>query len=82
MEQIVSIREVNQRLARYLEAVERGDVVIITRRGKPVARLSPIDTDRTLSGEQKSARARVLARMRAGYSLGGERVNREEIYDE
>jgi len=82
MEQLVSIREMNQRLSRYLEAVERGEVVIITRRGRPIARLLPIEAKRSLTDEQKAARARALERMRVGFSLGGERFDRAAIYDE
>ncbi|MFO8071076.1 MAG: type II toxin-antitoxin system prevent-host-death family antitoxin [Polyangia bacterium] len=81
MEQIVSIREMNQRLSHYLAAVERGEVIVITRRGRPVARLSPLESTRELTEEQRAARRRALARMRAGYSLGGAKVDRDEIHE-
>lgn len=39
--QQISLREANQHLAHYIAIVEKGDEVIITRRGEPVARLLP-----------------------------------------
>jgi len=51
----IGIREANQHLSRYIAAVERGEEVIITRRGRPVARLLPIAKKRQLSAEQKAA---------------------------
>jgi len=38
----VSIRELQQNLKRVLARVERGQVVEVTRRRKPVARLAPV----------------------------------------
>lgn len=36
----VGVRELHDRLSEYLERVEQGGEVVVTRRGKPVARLS------------------------------------------
>ncbi len=41
--QTVSVLEAKNRLTALLEAVEEGDEVLITRRGKPVARLVPAE---------------------------------------
>lgn len=38
----VSIRELQQNLKRVLARVERGQVIEVTRRRKPVARLAPV----------------------------------------
>ena len=54
----IGIREANQHLSRYIAAVERGEEVIITRRGQPVARLVPVTKKRQLTPEQKEAAAR------------------------
>lgn len=35
----VGVRELRDQLRRWLDAVERGDEVIITERGRPIARL-------------------------------------------
>ncbi len=37
------MRELHDRLSEYLEKVERGAEVLVTRRGKPVARLSRVE---------------------------------------
>lgn len=43
----VGVRELHNRLSEYLERVEQGTDVVVTRRGKPIARLSQIDAPRT-----------------------------------
>jgi len=45
----VSIRELQQNLKRVLARVERGQVIEVTRRRRPVARLAPMHAERTLS---------------------------------
>ncbi|HEX9774993.1 MAG TPA: type II toxin-antitoxin system prevent-host-death family antitoxin [Actinomycetota bacterium] len=44
----VGVRELRDRLRRWLEVVERGDEVTITARGKPVARLVGVSTPAAL----------------------------------
>ena len=41
MMQIINVRETRERLSSLLDAVAAGEEVVILRRGKPVARLSP-----------------------------------------
>jgi prevent-host-death family protein len=41
----VGVRELHDRLSEHLERAERGSEVIVTRRGRPIARLSAIDGD-------------------------------------
>lgn len=43
--QQVNMREVRQNISRLIDAVESGEKVIITRRGKPVAKLLIIDRE-------------------------------------
>jgi prevent-host-death family protein len=82
MEKQVALREANQRFAQYVRAVERGEAFVITRRGRPVARLVPVETgQRVLTPEQQAARARALERMRQGWDLGGLKFNRDELYE-
>jgi len=40
----VGIRELKLRLSRYLEQVRAGQTVTVTDRGKPVARIQPIES--------------------------------------
>jgi prevent-host-death family protein len=42
----VGVRELHDRLSEYLEKVEQGAEVLVTRRGKPVARLSRVEGPR------------------------------------
>ena len=49
----VTAREANQRFARLLSSVEDGEQVVITKRGKPVAVVSPYRPD--FSEERKPA---------------------------
>jgi prevent-host-death family protein len=44
------VREFKNNLSRYLERVRQGDEVIVTDRGRPVARVVPIDAARRASG--------------------------------
>jgi len=38
----VGVRELHDRLSEHLERVERGAEVVVTRRGRPIARLSAV----------------------------------------
>ena len=81
MEQHINLREANQHLSRYIEAVQQGHEIIITRRGQPVARLVGVTSKKVLSVEQQEARKRSLERMRRGYPLGGQPIRRDELYE-
>jgi len=77
----ISVREANQHLPRYLEHVERGDEVVITRRGVPVAKLVGISERSELTPEETVARERLRTRLTKGYSLGGIRGARDRIHE-
>lgn len=81
MKQMVSIREANQYLSRYIDAVQGGAEITITRRGRPVAKLTAVTELSGLNQRQEGARRRCLARMRKGYSLGGKMPAREVLHD-
>ena len=81
MPEIVSIRDANQHLSRYLERVEQGAEIIITRRGKPIARVLPMESRPHHSDAQRAARERLRERMERGYALGGARVDRETLHE-
>lgn len=59
MKQQISLREANQHLSRYIQAVERGDEIIITKRGKPVAKLVHVVEEHPLTPEQRAAWERI-----------------------
>ena len=81
MKQQVSLRDANQHLSRYVEAVERGEEIIITRRGKPVAKIVRIVNGHRWTAAQKASRNRMLARMRKGYRLGGKVPARAQLHE-
>jgi len=81
MQQQIPIRDINQHLSRYIDMVENGSDIIITRRGKPVAKLTAVSKPQTLSKEQQAARKRTLARMHLGFELGGEMFDRDASHE-
>jgi prevent-host-death family protein len=82
MAKTITLHEADQTFSRVIREVEAGEEFTITRDGEPVARLVPVCRERVLTLEQEAARARTLERMKKGWHLGGERVNRDELYDE
>ena len=76
----VSAREANQSFSKLLQAVVDGEEVVITRRGKPVARLAPIEA--AADGDRQAEIDRIIAHLREGVDLG-EPVSwsRDELYD-
>ncbi len=81
MSKTVTLRDANQNFAKYVREVEGGQEIVITRRGEPVARLSPVSGRRVLTPEQQTARRRALARMKKGWDLGDWKIPRDEIYE-
>jgi prevent-host-death family protein len=55
MKQQITLREANQHLSRYIEAATHGDEVVITKRGKPVAKLIPITSAPTITPARQAA---------------------------
>jgi prevent-host-death family protein len=82
MSKTISLCEANQGFSRYMREVEAGQEFVITRKGRPVGRLSPVGGRRVLTPEQEEARARALDRMKKGAPLGIGIFNRDEIYEE
>ena len=78
---MVSAREANQGFSKLLQAVVEGEEVVITRRGKPVARLAPIE-GAARNAEREAEIDRLIAHLREGVDLG-EPVTwtRDELYE-
>lgn len=64
----VGIIEADTQLSALLERVERGEQILITRRGKPIARLMPIAAARKA---ERSAAVERFRKLRKGTTLGG-----------
>jgi prevent-host-death family protein len=78
MKQQITLREANQHLSRYIEAATHGDEVVITRRGKPVAKLIPITTERAVTPERQAAWKK-LQLSASGLNIG--KFDREACYE-
>lgn len=79
----LSSREANQNFARVIRAAASGEEVVITRRGVPVAKVVPVTAEDNAAAEKEAAIARMLARMRKGFDLGGNAwPGRDALYDE
>lgn len=77
----ISLMSANQEFSKLIKAVEQGEGFVITRRGRPIAKLVPHTADKTEDPEWAAAYRRMLARLEEGASLGGLKVDRDELYD-
>lgn len=78
----VSAREANQSFSRLLGAVEGGDQVVITRRGRPVAVLSAYRGSVVMTPGRQAAVERALALLDDAPRLGkARRFTREEMHE-
>ena len=77
----VTLMTANQEFSRLIKDVERGDGFVITRRGRPIAKLIPHTTDKSDDPEWAAAYQRMLARLEHGAGLGGLKVERDELYE-
>jgi prevent-host-death family protein len=70
----ISVREANQNFSKLIAAVEHGETIVITKNGRPVARIGPQSADRTGDSAWTQAYrelARSLKSKRAsGFRLG------------
>lgn len=79
--QEITLREANQHLSHYIDIVEKGEEIIITRRGKPVAKLLSIPQKCLLNEEQKKVLKHLCNEMKKGYPLGIKKFDRESAYE-
>lgn len=79
----MSVREANQNFSQVIAAAERGETVIITKNGKPVAKVSPQPADRRDDPEWQAAykelEAMLAAKRPTGFKVG--KLNRDELYE-
>jgi prevent-host-death family protein len=77
----VSAREANQQFSQLLAAVERGEQVMITKHGKPVATMAPArETTPEDLQQREAALARIRSLIQAGFRHGGRRYSRDEMH--
>jgi prevent-host-death family protein len=78
MRRTLSVSEVRVRFFEVLNKVRRGDTVVVTRYGKPIARMIGVSEEEQKSGE---ARERLFARLRAEPVVTIPPWKRDELYD-
>ncbi len=78
MKQQVSLREANQHFSRYIEAVERGEEIIITRRGRPIAKIVRLSRLREPTAAQRRAWNRIKSSAR---NLHIGKLVRDELHE-
>ena len=70
----MTVREANQNFSQVIAAAERGETIIITKNGSPVARIAPQTADRASDPEWRSAFAALRQSLRSkpatGYRVG------------
>jgi prevent-host-death family protein len=83
MRYTIGLREANHHLAKHIRAVEEGHEVVITRRGRPVARLTAdLAADKTRDPEWQAAYERMIHLMETAPVTGGQLCwTRDEIYE-
>ena len=80
MSSTVSAADANRQFSQLLGRAAGGEVVVITRRGNPVAQLAPY-TDPVNKGTADMAWTRLLATLQDGLPLGGQTFDRESLYE-
>ena len=81
MSNTISLREANQRSGRCIREVEAGAEYVITRDGRPVARLVPVGSRGNLTTAQEAALARTRSRMAKGWPIGAGPLDREALHE-
>ena len=76
----VSARDANQTFSRLLKEVERGESVVITKHGEPIAMLSAYRPAQP-SAEREAAIEHIVRLMRKGLPLGARRFTRDEMHE-
>lgn len=83
MAKTISLRDANQSFAKCVREAEGGEEFIITRNGKPVARLVGAGGKRVLTAEQRKAYEELKAMADKGWHLGKiGPIDRDALYDD
>ena len=81
MTKTVTLRDANQSFARCIREMEAGEEFVITRNGKPVARLSPVNQRRVLTPVQQAAWERLQAAMSEGWDIGASPLDCDSLHE-
>ncbi len=79
---IVTLAEASKNLSKLVREIERkGDGYVITRHGRPVARLVSHAVGKSADPNWVAARERMKRLHAKGLDLGGLKVDRDALYD-
>jgi prevent-host-death family protein len=81
MTKTVTLPDANQTFARCIREVEAGEELVITRNGKPVARLMPVSRRRALTPQQEAAWQLLRAAMEQGLPIGAGPLDRDALHE-
>ena len=78
----VSSREANQKFSKILADAEKGREIVITKRGKPVAKLVPYSS-KQISPEREAAIKELMKMLRDGWDLdyANNKMTRDEMHE-
>ena len=76
MEKAISAAEANRKFSELLRGVRAGQSYVVTSHGRPVARIAPVETQRS-----SRAKAALLARVEKQPIQNVGRWKRDELYD-
>jgi prevent-host-death family protein len=81
MTRTLTLRDANRTFARRIRDVEAGEDFIITRNGRPVARLTPVTEHDVLTRRRLAALDGLKAMMDHGWRLGAEPFDRDVLHE-
>ncbi len=77
----MSAAQANREFSKLLRAVQSGERVVVTSRGKPVAQISPAPEKDTETEQRQNEFREYLAELRKRPALNLPRLTREDFYD-
>src|SRR5690606_23401639 len=82
MEKTVTAREANQNFSRLLAEAEKGMEIVITKRGKAVARIAPVLAGRKKpTAKQRAAIQRMMQRSRHRHVVAPWTFDRDSLHE-
>ncbi|CAO3414034.1 type II toxin-antitoxin system Phd/YefM family antitoxin [Azospirillum endophyticum] len=81
---MLSVEEAKDQLGALIEAAKRGEEIVLTENGTPVARLSAMEMSSDAPADlerRREAGQRLLRMLRKGYDLGGRDWTRDDLHN-
>ena len=77
----VSLREANQNFSSCIAEVEAGERLVLLRRGKPIAEITPYCARKRVDPKRDAALRDFIAIMEEGIPMGGVPPTRDEMHE-